>query len=144
MAAPTTSGELAGYASAVVIVLASVGGGLKWLLGWREKTRRTREQGLQQWEDKLGAREQALNDAVEQRLRALEVDNTARAVECQALRLAFELVADALRNLDPGSKALARAEQILTMTFPVAPIAPAEMTASLETIERRSTRGTKQ
>lgn len=133
-------GEWGGIASAIVILLGAVGGAFRWL--WlrvekvRDATRKTRAQGLQEWEDKLIRREATLDALIEQRLDRLESEATASAEKIAALRTAFELVAGALRIADPGNGALARAEQILAAAFPLSATLPPEMTAQLARIDR--------
>lgn len=140
MAEPT-SGEWAGIAAAIVLVLTAVGQGGKWLFSWGERRTDSRHHKLQAWHDELSEREAALDSRLEERLKKLEAANLAftekderRAAESMALRMAFELVASALRAIDPRNTALSRAEQLLQVAFPLAPIVPPDMTTSLQTI----------
>lgn len=136
MTEPST-GEWAGMAAALVLVLGAFGKGVAWALGWQRDARKTRAEGLQEWEDKLNKREETLDEALESRLKKMEDNDAKRAEENMALRMAFELVAGALRAIDPGNTALARAEQILTAAFPLGPILPpADMTSLLHRIDQ--------
>lgn len=136
-----SEGEWVGIAGACVLVLGAFGKGGQWLFGWGERRAESRAVKLQAWHDELAEREAALDSRVEARLGKLEADNAefskkdeARAAESMALRMAFELVASALRAIDPRNTALSRAEQLLQVAFPLAPIVPPDMTTSLQLI----------
>lgn len=136
-----SEGEWVGVAGACVLVLGALGKGGQWLLGWGERRADSRARKLQVWHEELMEREALLDHRVEARLKKLEADNTelskkdeARAAESMALRMAFELVASALRAIDPRNTALSRAEQLLQVAFPLAPIVPPDMTTSLQVI----------
>ncbi len=89
---------------------------------------------MQLWHEELSAREATFDARVEDRLKTLEGKDRLREAENMALRMAFELVASALRAIDPRNTALSRAEQLLQVAFPLAPIVPPDMTTSLQTI----------
>lgn len=114
--------------------------GAKKLIGWLDmraaRARRTRAEGLQEWEDKLARREAAIDTDLEHRLASLEAEGRKRAEEVVALRLAFEVVGSELRRLDPASTALQRAEQILATAFPLPKdLIPSTMGAQLHRID---------
>jgi hypothetical protein len=115
-------------------ILIGLGHGMKWLLGWGERRAESRAAKLQLWHEELSEREKAFDVRVEGRLKTLEERDRLREAENMALRLAFELVASALRSIDPRNTALSRAEQMLQAAFPLAPIVPPDMTASLQVI----------
>lgn len=99
---------------------------------------RTRAAGLQDWEDKLTARESAFDAAIDDRLKSIEGQLEQRRAESVALRMAFELAAEALRRVDPKNPALKRAEQLLIAAFPLDPTIPAPMLDLLHQIEGKT------
>jgi hypothetical protein len=136
MTQPST-GEWAGIAAAAVLVLGALGKAAQWLFGWADRRAEGRGMKLQAWHDELAAREAAWDDRVGARLDLLESENVRRVEENNALRLAFELVASALRAIDPLNTALSRAEQLLQTAFPLVPAIPKDMTATLRGVETR-------
>lgn len=131
--APST-GEWAGIIAAIGAVAALFGKGLTWLEGFFKRSSDSRAVKLQAWHDELQERETRMDAAVEGRLATLEQQAAVHGEQSMALRMAFELVASALRAIDPKNTALSRAEQLLQVAFPLAPIVPADMTAQLNTI----------
>ena len=102
-------GEAGGLFAGVVAVLTLLGGGVKWIAGWVDRGRQTREQKLQAWQDELRQQAKDLDEgrtaytkSLEQRMAVLEANDEARDIQMRALRLAFELVSSALRHLDPA------------------------------------------
>lgn len=132
--APST-GEWAGIIAAIGAVAAMCGKGLTWLGGFFERSRESRAAKLQAWHDELQERETRIDAAVEDRLAILEERDATRGEETMALRMAFELVASALRAIDPKNTALSRAEQLLQAAFPLAPIVPADMSTTLIAVD---------
>lgn len=134
--------EWTGIASAVVLVLTAIGKGAQIVWGWRTEVRRSRADGLREWEDKLSKREADFDAALDMRLKQLETLSEKQAGQTTALRLAFEIVAGELRHRDPGNSALRRAEQLLAAAFPLDPFVPPEMSGALlridvtDTVER--------
>jgi hypothetical protein len=131
-------GEVGGVFAGVIALLGLLGKAAQWTINWRDARRKTRAAGLQQWEDKLQQRETELDGRINNRLQGLEHEQAVLRQQNHALRLAFELVAGAVRSRDPGEPALKRAEQLLEAAFPLDPTIPAEMGTRLGAIDRLS------
>lgn len=115
-----SAGEAGGIFAGAIAVLATLGGGVRWLLNWNDSRALTRRAKLAGWHDELAAREDKLErhqadherrqaeyqHRIETRLGLLEHEN-------RALRRAFELVTGVLRAADPGNPALEHADQII-------------------------------
>lgn len=141
MADATSPGEVAGIISAIVVGLVAIGKGAQWLIGFfagrHAATEQGREAKLQKWHDELERREAAFDARLEHEFSEMKAENRQREKEGLALRMAFELVASALRAMDPRNTALSRAEQLLQAAFPLMPHVPPDMTADLKTIDRK-------
>lgn len=126
--------DVAALGTIVIGVLGVFGKGIKEMWGHRREARRTRAKGLQEWEDKLGAREAQLESAIEGRLRKLEADNEQQGERLAALRWAFEIVASELQLRDPHNLVLRRAWRVLARVFPHDPtiIDPGEHQPAIE------------
>ncbi len=135
MSGTPSSGEWAAIIVATGGVFAVIGKGFQWLLGFAERRDVSRSAKLQAWHDELSGREASFDKRVEERLCTLEKRDLLREAENMALRMAFELVASALRAIDPRNTALSRAEQMLQAAFPLAPIVPPDMTTSLQALQ---------
>jgi hypothetical protein len=125
-----------------VVILGALGKGAAWLLAWGDRRQQARLDRLAREEDELAESWSAFRKRVSAELRdakvtisELERRDIARAKENAALRVAFELVAGALRTLDPSNIALRQAEQILASAFPLHPQLPLEMTQSLRALD---------
>lgn len=134
--APST-GEWAGIIAAIGAVAALFGKGLTWLEGFFKRSGESRAAKLQAWHDELQERETRIDAAVEGRLATLEQQAAVHGEQSMALRMAFELVASALRAIDPKNTALSRAEQLLHAAFPLAPIVPADMSTTLIAVDNK-------
>lgn len=134
--APST-GEWAGIIVAIGTVAAIFGKGLTWIGGFLERSRESRAAKLQAWHEELQERETRIDAAVEGRLATLEQQAATHGEQSMALRMAFELVASALRAIDPKNTALSRAEQLLQSAFPLAPIVPADMSTTLIAVDSK-------
>lgn len=135
MSGGPTAGEITGIIAALAGALFGMGRGVQWLFTWGERRAESRATKLQLWHEELSAREATFDARVEDRLKTLEGKDRLREAENMALRMAFELVASALRAIDPRNTALSRAEQLLQVAFPLAPIVPPDMTTSLQAIQ---------
>lgn len=135
--------EAGGIIGGALSLITILGGGIAWLFGRRDASRRSREDKLHAWQDELEAKEKRIDEGrtayverLETRLRALESKDEARDTQMTALRISFELVSSALRHIDPGNSALGLADDLLRTAFPVPPETPADMVEQLVAIER--------
>jgi hypothetical protein len=133
---PISPGEAGGLFAGMMAVLALLGGGAKWLLNWRERQAESRAAKLQAWHEELGRREQRLDaeeegyrKRIEQRLGELSDWNQRLQREHAALLGGYQLLAGALRAIDPANSALELADQILAVAFPVDPVTPRPLDA---------------
>lgn len=108
-----TPEQAGGFVAAAAALLASLGGGIRWLAGWRGARAESRAAKLNAWHDELEARETRLDQqradyqaGIEARLAQLER-------EYRALSRAFGLVTAALRQRDPKNAALGQAEALI-------------------------------
>lgn len=136
-----SAGEAGGVFAGIVALLAALGKGVKWLLGFRERQAVTRAAKLQAWHDELEARERRLEErqaeyqaSIERKLKVFEGQN-------MALRMAFEMVAAPLRALEPHNRELAQAEQLLRAAFPLDPDITPDFKGLLGRIEKASGAG---
>jgi hypothetical protein len=132
-----SGGEIAGIISAIVVGIVAIGKGIQWLASFAGTRADSRSSKLQKWHDELAARESDLDAVLEARFAKLEQRSETHADQNQALRMAFELVASALRAIDPKNTALSRAEQLLQKAFPLMPIVPPDMSTALQAIENK-------
>ncbi|SFR86361.1 hypothetical protein [Sphingomonas jatrophae] len=139
-------GEAGGLLAGAIALAAAVGKGVQWLLQWgerrAERTASVREAKLARWHSELEERDRRIEGKedgylakVERAMQSFQQQLDQRSAENQALRLAFELVAGALRERDPMNSALKRAEQLLATAFPLDPIIPPTMAAELGAID---------
>jgi hypothetical protein len=148
MADAAGSSDLAigGIVGGVVSILALLGTGLRWLLGWSERRAQrkdaSRSAKLQVWHDELEKKEAALNaeqdrrhSEVVRRLELMERKYDRLHTEHTAMRLAFQMVADGLRAIDPDNPALRQAERLLNAAFPLLPDVPGDMSEHLAAID---------
>lgn len=113
-----SAGEVGGVFAGVMALLASLGAGVRWVVGWKDARAQTRSAKLTAWHDELAAREAKLDlhqaqyqARIEARLVLLERENSAQ-------RRAIELLTGVLRAADPGNPALDHAEQIIAEAVP--------------------------
>ncbi len=135
MSDPVSPGEAGGIAALVVMVLGTIGGGVRWLLGWRDRREGTRTAKLDAWQRELNDKAALIAAAEEEYQKKIEVRLSQVELESRALRLAFGVVSDALRVIDPGNNALERAQAILDRAFPVALDLPHGMIDDLNRID---------
>ncbi|MES2497129.1 MAG: hypothetical protein V4618_13530 [Pseudomonadota bacterium] len=135
--------EAGGIIGGALSLLTMAGGGIVWLFGRHDTEKQTREKKLQTWQDEIDAREKRLDQGrteytakLESRLQLLEAKDEARDTQMTALRIAFELVSSALRQIDHSNSALALADDLLRSAFPVPAATPADMVEQLVAIEK--------
>lgn len=129
-------GEAGGVFAGVIAVLATLGHGIKWLLGFTSQQQSNRQAKLDQWHAELAAREAKI-DAEEDAYR-LRIEGRLADVEDKQgklLAICHEL-ASGLRTLNPQSPALLNYDKMLRTAFRVDPATPPDMIAALHEIER--------
>lgn len=119
-----SAGEAGGVVAGAVSILFGIGKGAKWLMHFRERQAEGRARKLQIWHDELDKRERALEEKQSEYWTRIEYELRLVRTQNSALRMAFELVAAPLRQLDPHNPALAQAEQLLHAAFPLDPSVP--------------------
>lgn len=136
--------EAGGVVAATASLLTIIGGGIAWLFRRRDVTKRSREDKLHAWQAELEAKERRIDEGrtayverLETRLGLLEAKDEARDTQMTALRISFELVSSALRQIDHTNSALGLADDLLRTAFPVPPSTPPDMAVLLNTIDQR-------
>ena len=145
-----SAGEIAGYASAIVLLLGSFGAAVRWLFGRADR----REALVSAREAELVKKLEARLDRLEtdhEKLRSdhatlaqsnaeLSADHATLAQSNAKLRAVVLILADEVATSNPSSRALAQARHILGMAFPMPTSTPVDMLAMLESIGGRTAR----
>jgi hypothetical protein len=113
-----SAADMAGIAGGAVTLLASIGGGVKFLFGRAERR-----------EKALDAKEGDFVKRLEGRVAALEIEN-------RKIWLVIGYVVPALHAHDPASPALKAAAQILGDAYPVDLSTPQDMTDTLKRMDQ--------
>jgi hypothetical protein len=143
-----SAGEIGGLFAGLVALLAVVGRGLRWWLGWTDRHAASRAAKLDAWQQELGQRERRFDERqreyegrIELELDALRAADRQRGeemaslkIEHAALRTAHQLISSALRRTDPYNPALGQAEEILKAAFPPDAVLPADIADSINKI----------
>jgi hypothetical protein len=137
-----TGWDIAAIFAGALAVLSALGKGSAWLLAWGDRRQQARLDRLAREEDELAEswsafRKRVSAELVDAKATIVELGrrDIARAKENAALRVAFELVAGALRAKDPGNVALRHAETMLAAVFPLDPQLPLEMTLAIAALD---------
>jgi len=130
-----SAGEIGGIFAGIVATLATIGGGIRWIVGWKERGEETRAAKLAAWEKRLEERDDAYQAGIENKLNALTKWASAVHRELSALRAAYPPVASALRRVDKDNPALALADKLLGTAYPLDPTLPSELIDLLRQIE---------
>jgi len=151
-------GEIGGAFAGLVALLACIGKGFAWLLGWQYKREESRGAKLDAWQRELNAREDRFDDQQRQHwaeiareLEQSKAERTAEAREWQTQRAAdaeqwrrertallggYQLIASELRAIKPESDALKRADELLHSAYLLDPLAPLDMMELLKRARR--------
>lgn len=131
-----SGGEIGGIFSGIVLLLGLVGGGIKWLIGWRDRQRDDFYQRNRAWEEELKAREARL--AVEQQAHFSRIEARLSRAErrVEAVLNGYYLIANRLRAMDPRDPALREADEILKAAFRLEPLVPEDMIEATQRIDR--------
>lgn len=122
-----SAGEIGGVFAGIVALLAVVGRGIAWWLGWSDRRALTRAAKLDAWQAELTGREQRLDG--EQRAYWATVQDELQKLRSEhaALLGAYQLLAAALTRHDPANEALRQANDLLRSVFPVEARSPDDM-----------------
>ena len=137
MSDPTTAGEAGGIFAGVVALMVALGHGLRWWLGWSDRRASTRAAKLDAWQRELQAREQRFDEKQAEHWQRVEAELGQLRREHAALLGGYQLIAAALRLIDPSNSALRRADDLLRAAFPLEPCLPPDMAVKTHEIDRR-------
>mgnify|MGYP000379001101 CR=1 FL=1 len=127
---PATVGEVGG----MVALLGMVGATIKWLWSAAQKAGSTRSAKLDRWHEELSERERALDEKLNARMSAMEAQVKDLGGAVDRWRMAFQLVAAEMLQINPRSRALLQAQRILAEVYSVDFTVPADMEAALHDI----------
>jgi hypothetical protein len=119
-----------------VALLASIGGGIRGLIGWGDRRASLRDAKLARWEESLVARERNYRVTMETELDELKRDLAVLRGELQTTRSVVVEVTTELRHHAPDSEALKRAEMLMHNAFPLDARVPAEQVALAGRLEK--------
>jgi hypothetical protein len=112
-----TAGEVGGIFAGVVALLAVMGKGLRWWLGWTDRRAATRAAKLDAWHKQLDEREQRIDRQQEEYWARIQGEIDRLRSENAAVLSAYQLIAARLRAQDPDDEALKRADELLRSTL---------------------------
>lgn len=130
-----STGEVGGIIAGAITILGTVGAGVRWLLGWRDRQEESRATKLQKWHDELSARETRLDEERATEIASLRDDIARLRREHGMLLSAYQLIAGAMRVIDAGNPALRMADELLRAAFPLRGT-PADMSALADRIDQ--------
>lgn len=128
--------EAGGIFAGIVALLAAIGGGVRWLIGWKDRREESRAAKLQLWHEELKARELRLDADRENEIRDIRAEFDQMRAEHRALFQAYHLLARALIRIDPKSHALSQASDLLSAAFRIDPRLPGDMGEMLHRARR--------
>lgn len=128
-------GEIGGIFAGVVALLGTIGGGVAWLIGWRDRQRDYFYQRNLLWEERLKQREATLEAEQQSHFERIEKRLDRAEQQVEAALNAYHLLAGALRAKDPRNPALAQADELLKAAFRLDPMTPPEIKALVSKID---------
>lgn len=128
-------GEVGGIFAGAVAMLVALGGGIKWLMSWRADRRDSFHAKLIAWEARLLDREKQLDVERDEHFARIETRLKRMEEEQAVLLKAYHLVAGGLRTLDSGNAALRMADDLLRAAFPIDPVTPPDMSATVAKLD---------
>lgn len=134
--ADPSAGEVGGIFAGAVALFVALGHGIKWWLGWTDRRAATRSAKLDAWQQQLDERERRLDGQQAEHWKQVELQLGQLRREHAALRGGYQLIAGALRLLDPESPALHRADELLKAAWPLEPLTPSDMQKVILSVDR--------
>jgi hypothetical protein len=133
-----TAGEAGGAFAGVVALLIAIAHGVRWWIGWTDRRAATRAAKLDAWQRELQAREERFDVAQANHWARVEKELGQLRGEHAALLGGYQLIAAALRVLDPQNDALKRADDLLRSAFPIEPCLPGDMTLQVRKLDQET------
>ncbi len=129
-----SAGEIGGIFAGIVALFASIGGGISWLAGWKDRREETRAAKLDAWqrelsdrEDKIATAQREYQESIEKRLVALVKWASRMQTKYSALWNGYQQISTELRHKEPDNAALARADEMLRIAMPLDPNIPHDL-----------------
>lgn len=130
-----SAGEAGGIFAGLVALLASIGGGIRWLLSWGDRRAQDREAKLSRWEESLITRERDYRVTMEREFALVKREMAVLRRELDATRSVLVEVTAELRHHAPESEAMKRAEMLMHNAFPLDSRLPDELTERARKLE---------
>ena len=118
-------------------VLVALGHGLRWWLGWTDRRAATRSAKLDAWQRQLEAREDRFTATQVDHWQRVESELNQLRSQHAALLGGYQMLAAALRLNDPINPALRQADELLKAAFPLDPLVPSDMRATVLAAHRK-------
>jgi hypothetical protein len=134
--ADPSAGEVGGVFAGAIGLLVAIGHGVRWWLGWSDRRALRRSAKLDAWQRELQDREARFEAQQAEHWQRIELELAKLRREHAALLGGYQLIAAALRLVDPESDALRRADELLRSAFLVEPLMPPDMVATMQRIRR--------
>jgi hypothetical protein len=136
MSPDPSAGEVGGVFAGIVAGLVALGHGLRWLLGWSDRRSSTRTAKLDAWQRQLDEREQRIADQQAEYWNRVERELEQSRRERAALLGGYQLIATAMRLVDPDNDALRRADELIRSAFLLDPLLPPDISGIAQQIHR--------
>lgn len=122
-----STGEAGGIIAGGLAMLATIGGAIRWLLGFQDRRKERWDQKLLRWEQTLQQRERAIQEHMEKRLTVAE-----EKVSVLGMAL-FELIGE-VQIIEPANPVLVRVKVMLGKAYPTDMDTPAELRALIKRV----------
>jgi hypothetical protein len=134
--ADPSAGEVGGVFAGIVGLVVATGHGVRWWLGWTDRRAASRGAKLDAWQRQLDERETRIEAQQLEYWGRVERELEQSRRERAALLGGYQLIATAMRVVDPDNDALRRADELIRSAFLLDPLLPADMLASARSIHR--------
>lgn len=131
------AGEIGGAFAGLVAFLMSIGKAYAWLVNSKEQREQSRALKLQAWHEELDRREADIERKQSEYRAGIEQQLASLWRTTLAMRDGYQLIAGALRLIDPENPALRQADELLKVSFPLDPLIPPDMTNRLREIHNK-------